>query len=128
MSQGCWDSDIELTRACAEAIGLQQHTRDGIPQVASDHGIYVCTDHGRDYDIYDPIADSSQAMALVTRFKLSVRYNPFTDTWFVKKFGVMGRKEIDVWHPDLNRAIVRCVSQMRTLKKLAEAETKINHG
>ena len=90
-------TDIELTRLCAEAMGLK---------------------------FYNPLHDDAQAMALVKRFSLRVerggmsgivgfmhtakRWRVLADTPDIYKY--------ETWDEDMNRAIVECVANMQAEK------------
>lgn len=93
-------TDLEATKLCAEA--MQFNWVGGIEQ-------FVRGD-GRQFR-YDPLHNDAQAMALVKRFKLFCNCDE-QGVWLVQQFG-----EDDGAHesmePDLNRAIVYCVAQMR---------------
>ena len=98
-------SDLEITRACAEAMGYTE---------ISDHWGRVPA-FTRESGVYNPLSDDAQAMALVKRFKADVcwaRRSPGADgQWFVD----IGDTTSDghcTKGPDLNRAICLCVAQM----------------
>jgi hypothetical protein len=118
-------TDLEMTKLCAEAMGLQVHG-----------GLYDSSAKGRELWIhhangsrteYDPLHDDAQAMALVKKFNscMRIRYNTVIETdeiappyWEVRNYypaqppnyGGFGR------NVDLNRAIVECVANMQSNK------------
>lgn len=110
-------SDLEITRLCAESIGLKQYTEGGIPQDSSEHSIYVWDDR-RDcnYSNYDPLHDDAQAMALVKKFRLNIAYIGIKET--------DETRSVEWWCMDVsqkceapgdtpNRAICECVANMQ---------------
>ena len=101
-------TDLELTRLCAEAIGLQVK----VSTSRYDGEQFVEINTGRDpgnEGAYDPLCDDEQAMALVKHFKFPIRYE--YDKWEVA----------NQWgeHQDLNRAIVEAVAKMRAADRTA---------
>jgi hypothetical protein len=95
--------DLEMVRACAEAMGLREAVM-ACDMCASAGGLSVSTGAPK----YWPLTDDAQAMALVKRFDLEIRRPP-SDEWWVMGNGLYGASVDDA---DLNRAIVRCVSVM----------------
>jgi len=67
-------------------------------------------------ELYDPLTDDAQAMALVKRFWLEPRYNEHRDVpaWMVTP---SYKAEPCVISTDLNRAIVECVAKMQADNK-----------
>lgn len=103
-------TDLELTRACAEAMGYEP--RD-IMQDTDFSGEYKDTVIEVNEEDYDPLHDDAQAMALVKRFHLTIRYNSYGVFWTAEKFHDKDcTKEHWVSNDDLNRAIVECVARM----------------
>lgn len=101
-------TDLEMTRLCAEAMGFAPCPPSGPSDIIlfveeQNHPMLPKT-HVR----YDPLHDDAQAMELVKKFPITIgrtgegfyaemrriSYSPFTD---------------------LNRAIVACVAQMRSI-------------
>ena len=99
-------TDLELTKLCAEAVGLIPH-KDQIPLVCHTgknlRGIPVST-------MYDPLHDDAQAMALVKKFSLSV--GPADgDDWCAWDNDDSSIEQ--GYDENLNRAIVECVAGMK---------------
>lgn len=102
-------TDLEITRACAKAMGYRIIENDLLP------GIY-CGDlpPRRNFtsNQYDPLHDDAQAMALVKRFRINIdqdkNYNDGVP------FIAWARLPDGGWHsaPDLNRAICLCVAAL----------------
>jgi hypothetical protein len=102
-------SDLEITRKCAEAMGIQ--LREDVVM----HAVLVGSGHGhiehrpRTRLNYNPLQDDAQAMALVKKFRLDITTEPLLEPrWEVwqpdaSRSGVFGS---DV---DLNRAICLCI-------------------
>lgn len=79
-------TDLEIVTRCAHQMG--------VPLM------------GSDVDLYDPLRDDAQAMALVKRFELNI--GPIHDGWQVSDYD--GSNETE--NKDLNRAICECVAKM----------------
>lgn len=114
-------TDIEMTKRCADAMGLKP-----------------CTEYRKDDSReFDPLYDDAQAMALVKKFALTVeplvasnKGDAELTAWagITKIFATDGMEwyvqtppmeagnghRWDGLDADLNRAIVRCVAKMRT--------------
>ena len=91
-------TDLEITRACAEAMGYTKWSAHfgEMPGFTKETGVY------------DPLHDDAQAMALVKRFRLEVYCEPEHDNlWLCNEHH--GEASM---HVDLNRAICFCVSKM----------------
>ena len=108
-------SDLEITRQCAEAMGLLFRVKEngvGNEDVSLD-GVDLYDEGSNMWNrCYSPLQDDAQAMALVKRFGLDIqRY----DGWCVRKSDGHGGGE---WYceDDLNRAIVEYVSKMQAAK------------
>ena len=93
-------TDLEITRLCAEAMGLgwQDDRTDG--GITAQEGTY-------NYK-YDPLHDDAQAMALVKKMRLEI--STFRGEWHV------GNDMDWAWNTDLNRAICECVAKMQAAK------------
>lgn len=95
-------TDLEINKACAEAMGIAVHDNNR-GQLWVTHG---STDM-RDFDLYDPLHDDAQAMALVKHCKLAIS---------VLRIGgwMVGHESIG-WaeNADLNRAICECVARIK---------------
>ena len=88
-------TDLEITRLCAEAIGLVRDARYFDPGALP---------------IYDPLHDDAQAMALVKKFLLTVDF-------FAKEWTAMSHSPFyvrDASSDNANRAICECVAKMQT--------------
>lgn len=97
-------TDLEITKACADAIGLA-FPEDG-DSVLIDVGSVLPGG-------YDPLHDDAQAMALVKKFGLGIYREG--DEWGCYKFRPTGPHP-DVSNSDLNRAICECVAKMQKAK------------
>mgnify|MGYP001611172893 CR=1 FL=1 len=86
-------TDLEITRLCAEAMGLKHD-----PDRCFGFGFHV---HGL-YDVYNPLTDDAQAMALLM-FLLSCGKHIIIEN------NSNGRR--------LRRAICECVAQILSAKK-----------
>lgn len=97
-------SDLEMTKACAEAIGLESdQTTEERERIG-----YWLTD-GR---LYDPFTFDAQAMALVKKLKLEIFLSTKDEGWYVMSNKVVDGAEIVATNHDLNRAIVECVAKL----------------
>ena len=106
-------TDLEITKLCAEAMGLQHH----VPRDAFDGEFWVMVIGYSIEDIpfvsrYDPLHDDEQAMALVKKFRLSVFFDHENGHWCVS-LDLTGE---DICNADLNRAACMCVSKMESKK------------
>lgn len=95
-------TDLEMTRLCAEAMGLKAWMCHRLG------GVFNADAEGWEGD-YDPLDNYAQAMALVKKLGLKIikpRYWVVSDQAY----------EVSKVHSksfDLNRAIVECVAKMR---------------
>lgn len=109
-------SDLEMVKACAEAMGaVDVRESELVPGVCMANFSKDRNDTRR----YDPLHDDAQAMALVKRFKVSC-------TFFAA--GVLDNS-VDIFYcaddelgehaegSDLSRAIVTCVARMHLATK-----------
>lgn len=92
-------NDMELTKLCAEAMGIEWR------QIKND--LWTDVD---ECELYNPLHDDAQCMALVKKFMLAIGNN--ADLTFV----VYGKDFAESENPDLNRAIVECVAKMQQAK------------
>lgn len=95
-------TDLEITRACAEAMELP-NLGDvlltlGFLQSGSSATI-ACT--------YDPLHDDAQCMALVKRFLITLERATGIDLWYAQIFAKTSAEDAD-----LNRAICLCVARI----------------
>jgi len=96
-------TDLEMIKKCAEKEGY-------VPMQDVD-GVYIEINDGHMVD-YDPIHDDAQAMALVKKFRLVIGYS---NGWSAQKRKEDGDATLicgSYHYPDLNRAIVECVSKL----------------
>ena len=107
-------TDLEMTRLCAEAMGLKQIGANNslFPQaiVVTEPSLHV----------YAPLHDDAQAMAIQKKFGLEIRtewHNPGKSTAKLKAWIAYS---VDEWASDasLNRAIVECVAKMQGAKNV----------
>ena len=104
-------TDLEITRLCAEAMGL--------PVFVDAFGT-MCLEE-RDVDNnreYDPLHDDAQAMALVKKMRMSVMFYPEIDGRKAEWWRVDGcpPSNVTTRHADLNRAICECIAKMQAAK------------
>ena len=99
-------TDLEITKACAEAMGLATIEEYHWPIVQDDMQCWM--------RVYDPLHDDAQAMALVKKLHLEIHAY---DGWCVRKSDGQGGGS--QWHceDNLNRAICECVAKMRRGKR-----------
>ena len=126
-------TDLEITKLCAEAMGLRQVwqptyclspsaigiLRDGISKETYER------ERDLAYDSYDPLHDDAQAMALVKKFHLQVDKTLRTPNdpygqWIVSKTD----KFVSEPTSDLNRAICECVAKMQKRTDAAQQPAK----
>ena len=95
-------TDLELTKACAEKMGLPYR----IWCEGQDHAAVLIDDSVT----YRPLSDDAQAMALVKRFKLDINQAHLAADapWWRINYG----RVVGVSDRDLNRAIVECVAKL----------------
>ena len=109
-------TDLEMTRLCAEAMGIATEESHGVLAA------YYREGEGLIQEIYDPLHDDAQAMALVKRFELTLtlgksgqgspRHGSRTG-WRACPYKGMDGAPRDM---DLNRAICLCVAKMQAAK------------
>lgn len=106
-------TDLEITKLCAEAIGIQ---------------LYFDTNGGTwlgdpSFNLrYDPLRDDAQAMALVKKFHLRLKewqrsLGHDDGPWWTVTYPYLRHGMAD--SSDLNRAICECVANMRKEKEKA---------
>lgn len=109
-------SDVEITRLCAKAMGYAEHHH------ATDKIAWTSFDGAG--EIYDPLHDDAQAMALVKRFHLSIAiwdslYESESGWWRVdrqQKTAIGPMHATTTRNKDLNRAVCECVAAMQKAK------------
>lgn len=111
-------TDLEITKLCAEAAGWDAmetvwDSREVPPRI----GILARVNGMPEW--FDPLNQNGQAMALVKKFRISIRNDD--GLWFACPDYPHAGCESD----DLNRAIVECVAQMQmtTLECVAKAQS-----
>lgn len=97
-------TDLEMTKLCAEAMGLMS-----LPEYAVMPNGHIFNRATSTH--YWPLTDDEQAMALVKRFHPHVCWIT-GDYWEVQNSDMNAACAI-AHNPDLNRAVVECVAQMR---------------
>ena len=102
--------DLEITRLCAEAMGLGPSSDCVVSGVILKTPPAPNTSHH-----YDPLHYDAQCMALVKRFRL--RVNSLKDVLWEVETDPRDDLHQDVAHADLNTAIVYCVAYMQAAKK-----------
>lgn len=102
-------TDLEITKVCALAMGINPRFRSGVI-------LFVTEDRDGEAvtDIYDPLKDDAQAMAMVKKFGLEIF--PVTDITG-KQTGWSAWKDrmtqaVEGESKDLNRAICECVAKL----------------
>lgn len=102
--------DLTITRLCAEAMGCKQSwVEDSELKVIFDGGF-------ADYsELYNPLHDDAQAMALVKKFGLTISKDPDA-YWHAMDIDC----EIQVPNKDINRAICECIARMQEVKNEAD--------
>ncbi len=104
-------SDLEITKACAVAMGLLTYKPMGAyPYV--EHPTHYDRDTsdpktGKSLKAYNPLTDDAQCFALLKKFKLHPIYDDEQDRWDCFASGA-----IFGCNADLNRCICECVAKM----------------
>lgn len=99
-------TDLEITKLCAEAMGLDKFQWQTGGIVTASHLPILTLDGRIDYD---PLNDDAQAMALVKRFDLEIR-RPSENEWWVVSEQSSGDGR------SLNYAICECIAKMQAAK------------
>ena len=110
-------TDLEMTRLCAEAVGLQWKllpALEGSETYDEDTIIF----YDGPYPVkYNPIMNDAQAMALVKKCGLSLcSPSPENADWQALKVWTGDSTTPSAFNKDLNRAIVECVAKMQASK------------
>lgn len=106
-------TDLEITKLCAEAMGLTRATWFHWPDKFVTH----CDDEGVD-QVFNPLHDDAQAMALVKKFGLWMETDSSGHWWQTcptKPTGYSSGDKID-----LNRAICECVAKMQLNRQFGQ--------
>lgn len=106
-------TDLEMTKICAEAMG---YTVLPEPSGKERESVLVRETVASDPhpDVYDPLHDDAQAMALVKRFRADI-FECRDSRWRVTIEPPRGTL-VEAWNADLNRAIVECVAKVQARK------------
>lgn len=115
-------TDLELTRKCAEAMGLEidySTTGGGGERNTGFDMLGRAVIDWHNGITFDPLHDDAQAMALAKRFELHIFCGTVAQekAWHVEKLELKVDTVDDrcrAYGPDLNRAIVECVAKIRT--------------
>lgn len=102
-------TDLEITKLCAEAMGLDKFQWQTGGIVTASHLPILTLDGRIDYD---PLNDDAQAMALVKRFGLHQIFEGGHKRWHVS----FNAEDRGVRNVDLNRAICECVAHIQAAK------------
>lgn len=101
-------SDLEITRLCAEAMGLTVFWNEYLE-------VFQYTDEKtRMSNFYAPLADDAQAMAMAQRLRLWCCPTGEND-WTVYD-SIPGEANVFVTTSSLNRAICECVAKFQQAK------------
>ena len=95
-------TDLEITKLCAEAMGIDYFSGTEVVSIRYPRG---------DSEIYDPLHDDAQAMALVKKFGVTIER--FHETWHVWPQDA----DFTVISESLNSAVCGCVVKMQAAKK-----------
>ena len=112
-------TDLEMTKRCAEKMGWKHYglASKTVCYKVSKCAIIADNDKGGD-QVYDPLHDDAQAMALVKKFSLIIEPTDVVDgigsatDWWVQAWINDEVRWKGVENKDLNRAIVECVAKM----------------
>ena len=112
-------TDLEITKLCAEAMGLCGHpVREGMEMWTKEgwgNNKDAIVLHHSCWRIWNPLHDDAQAMALVKKLDLEI-HRPWGG-WMVVPV-VYQRRAMELHSSDhsLNRAICECVAEMQKVK------------
>lgn len=102
-------TDLEITRMCAKAMGLETVDVWGHPHIR--HSKWYDRDTSDEHGAlkaYNPLTDDAQAMALVKRFGLNISYHYGKNIVRVSD----GLTIKTPYRDNLNKAICECVVKM----------------
>jgi hypothetical protein len=110
-------TDLEMTKLCAEAMGLELKLHDVVGHEAIWlHRVYDQADTMLSHwTTYMPLHDDAQAMALVKKFAL-ICAPSYPGLWHVEFYAGENKSWYAADYLDLNRAIVECVAKMQASK------------
>lgn len=101
-------TDREITRLCAEAMGLWF----GHSKSDDTDNLYVSsTGIAGPWVVYDPLHDDAQAMQLVKKFQLAVYWIPDAEGGWAASYDF--GPSVSACDADLNRAICECCARMQ---------------
>jgi len=108
--------DLEITKLCAEAMGLRWTMPSGTGSTGCQYVWVPLPEDHPSWDggqmMYDPLHDDAQAMALAKRFMLDVDFfsmSAYRDFEGEERFGSHSDESV-------NRAICECVAKMQKSK------------
>lgn len=108
-------ADLEMTKLCAESIGMEYSVgwKGGWTDNVYSRRVYTTEElaaGGIDWcQRYNPLENDAQAMALVKKFNLALYHNGLA-WWATRAFPSFNLNGV---HENLNRAIVECVAKMQ---------------
>ena len=111
-------TDLEVTKLCAEAMKFSACR----PYGGASHRFQIAH-AGFGWELYDPLHDDAQAMALVKRLRVMLRpeysggvYDrKLTGRW-IAATNTAGLNDYQEVNADLNRAICECVAKMQAAR------------
>jgi len=111
--------DLTIVKRCAEAMGWQNVRVNvlAMPGIHKHPPFVVSSATGTSVDeLYDPLHDDAQAMALVKKFHLIVEPSGMTATsvWWVQAWHNDRMKWEGAENADLNRAICECIANLKS--------------
>ena len=109
-------TDLEITRLCAEAMGIHGAFSDWDDNrwepPKRKHNFLIAGRLGNVDGVYDPLHDDAQSMALVKRFMLNIC--AFSG---MAELGYQTRDRFTTFSDEsINRAICECVAKMQAAK------------
>ena len=116
-------SDLAITQACARALGYREYVNPDkrAPLPVAPCILVLKMDENATRELYDPLTDDAQCMALVKRFGIGfdpTRGEDFASAAIRDEHGTM----LIFCDPSLNRAICLCVAHMQLTKEAKHAE------
>jgi len=102
-------TDLELTKACAEAMGihLAEHCGDKLPQWA--HRAWPDPDDNKGLYGYDPLHDKAQCLSLIETFHMTItRVDSIDGYWRARAW--VGSLSYEADANSLNRAVCTAVA------------------
>lgn len=105
-------TDLEVTKLCAEAMGLVGYVPCATGPFAS-KSMLTARDGEQSVLYYDPLNHDAQAMALVKQFNLCI-LRPDSNGWWEVH---LADDDFSFSNKNLNDAICECVAQMQARSK-----------